>query len=203
MLNVFISTLGNSVKSTDLYDCLGLNNTQYSKWCKKWIMPYNGNGFVIESFIKENRGAGKFRAEYIVNIAYAIEILRSYKTQLTLDILNTLSKYVENDVITVAIKPIRHEIEFKHILEQVLEPIGISFETQKMIKNYRLDFYFPMQNILFEYDEAYHFSYTQQQMDRERENNIIKELNCKIIRLSQRESHFYNVGVVIKHILSK
>lgn len=96
----------------------------------------------------------------------------------------------------------REEIDFKNALIETLKPMNIEIEFQKNIFNgkYKIDFYIPKYNIAIEYDE-YEHKYKKQQ-DKFRQEEIEKLLDCKFIRLSYKNNYNYNVGIVIKEIIS-
>jgi len=69
---------------------------------------------------------------------------------------------------------------FKSILEKALNGIE-SFEYQYIVRNYRIDFYFPKLNLAVEYDENHHrFQFIE---DMKRQKEIIKLIGCKFIRV--------------------
>ena len=58
---------------------------------------------------------------------------------------------------------------------------------------------FPNLNIAIEYDENYHNTYTYEQHEG-RQKEIEKELGCKFIRISDKNSDDYNIGFVLKEL---
>lgn len=95
----------------------------------------------------------------------------------------------------------RFEHSFLKQLNDTLEPTGIELEKQvKVLEGkYIIDAYIPQYNIAIEYDERHH--QYQIEDDKMRENEIEKELDCEIIRLSYQDSDAYNVGKVIHEII--
>lgn len=91
------------------------------------------------------------------------------------------------------------ETEFIDLLEQTLEPLDIKGIKQYFHKNKRIDYYIPSLKLAVEYDENDHKGYTFENQD-ERQKILEEELNCKFIRLSDKNSNGYNVGLVIKEI---
>jgi very-short-patch-repair endonuclease len=69
----------------------------------------------------------------------------------------------------------------KQILDELELSIGYKIIRQYAIKGYFLDGYIPELNLVIEIDEEHHKR--QKEKDKERENNIKKELNCKFIRI--------------------
>lgn len=95
----------------------------------------------------------------------------------------------------------RKEIEFLDQLEESLKPFNIKGIRQYYILSYRIDYYIPSLNIAIEYDENDHKNYTYEQHEG-RQKEIEKELNCKFIRVSDKNTNSYNVGLVIKDIFN-
>ena len=93
----------------------------------------------------------------------------------------------------------RKEINFLDKLEQALSPFEITCKKQYKVLNYRIDCYIPQLNIAIEYDENGHSSYTYEQHEG-RQKEIEKELGCKFIRVTDKESDEYNLGYIIKRI---
>lgn len=96
----------------------------------------------------------------------------------------------------------RKEIEFLDLLEKVFEPFGYSCIRQKSVMNgkYRIDLYIEELKIAIEYDEYTHKQYTYEQQEY-RQIEIIRNLDCKFIRVNDSESNAYNIGLVMKGII--
>ena len=95
----------------------------------------------------------------------------------------------------------RNEIKFIDKLEQSLKPFGIvEGIRQYRVFNYRIDYYIPNLNVAIEYDENNHKNYTYSQQDG-RQKEIEDKLKCNFIRVSDKNSDEYNIGLVIKNIL--
>ena len=93
----------------------------------------------------------------------------------------------------------RKEIRFLDILEETLKPFNIKGVRQYTVLKYSIDYYIPSLNIAIEYDENNHNHYTYKQHEG-RQKEIEEEIGCRFIRVSDEETHFYNVGYVIKEI---
>ena len=93
----------------------------------------------------------------------------------------------------------RKEIRFLDILEETLKPFNIKGVRQYTVLKYSIDYYIPSLNIAIEYDENNHNHYTYKQHEG-RQKEIEEEIGCIFIRVSDKETHFYNVGYVIKEI---
>ena len=93
---------------------------------------------------------------------------------------------------------IRKENEFVHELEQFLKALNINDGIkQYKILNYRIDYYIPSLKIAIEYDENDHsgYSYEAQEL---RQKIIERELKCKFIRLSDKKTNAFNLGLVVQ-----
>lgn len=95
----------------------------------------------------------------------------------------------------------RKEIEFIDQLEETLKPFNIIGIRQYKILNYKIDFYISNLNIAIEYDENNHRGYTYEQQEG-RQKEIENELGCRFIRVTDGNSHSFNVGQVIKEIFN-
>ena len=95
----------------------------------------------------------------------------------------------------------RKEIEFLDMLEEVLKPFGYKTIRQYSVLDYKIDLYIADLNIAIEYDENNHKHYSYEKHEG-RQALIEKELGCKFIRLSDKEDNLYNVGLVMKGIMS-
>lgn len=93
----------------------------------------------------------------------------------------------------------RMEVYFLEQLEEALKPFDIKGIRQYSILNYRIDYYIPSLNIAIEYDENEHKNYSYKQHEG-RQLEIEKELGCRFIRVSDKNSYGYNIGFVIKGI---
>ena len=93
----------------------------------------------------------------------------------------------------------RKEIDFKCKLKQALKPFGLKIIPQFQCLNYKIDFYIKSLNIAIEYDENYHRNYSYERHEG-RQREIEKELGCRFIRISDKNTDEYNIGYVIKEI---
>ena len=95
----------------------------------------------------------------------------------------------------------RKEILFLDKLEKTLKPFNLTGIRQYNILNYRIDYYISQLNMAIEYDENGHADYTYEQHEG-RQKEIEKELGCKFIRVNDKNSDEYNIGVVLKEIFN-
>ena len=86
-------------------------------------------------------------------------------------------------------------------LERALAPFGIKGIKQYSILGYKIDYYIESLNIAIEYDENGHEYYSHERHEL-RQELIEDELECKFIRVTDKESHEYNIGYVIKNIFN-
>lgn len=93
----------------------------------------------------------------------------------------------------------RKEINFKDKLKQALKPFGLKIIPQFQCLNYKIDFYIKSLNIAIEYDENDHKNYSYEKHEG-RQKEIEKELECRFIRISDKNTDEYNIGYVIKEI---
>ena len=100
----------------------------------------------------------------------------------------------------------RAELEFLDILEETLKPFNIQGVRQYLVKNfngvhYRIDYCIPSLNIAIEYDENGHEHYTYEKQEG-RQKEIENKLGCRFIRVTDNDSHYFNIGKVIKEIFN-
>ena len=95
----------------------------------------------------------------------------------------------------------RDEIEFLDQLEEALKPFNIKGIRQYHVLNYRIDYYISSLNIAIEYDENNHkdYSYDAHEV---RQQEIENKLGCRFIRVSDKNTHSYNLGLIIKNIFN-
>ena len=94
----------------------------------------------------------------------------------------------------------RKEIEFISSLEDFLEGAGINKGIkQYKVLNYKIDYYIPSINIAIEYDENNHSGYTYEQQEF-RQKIIENKLKCNFIRLSDKNTTEYNLGIIAREI---
>jgi very-short-patch-repair endonuclease len=75
----------------------------------------------------------------------------------------------------------------------------IPSQTQFFIGKYRIDLYFPKEKIAVECDEKNHSNRNPNE-EKERENYITEQLNCRFVRFNPNENCF-NIGKVINQII--
>ena len=143
----------------------------------------------IKNFDKVNNAGERFGSEIMV--VYLIQNSHMSITE--------KEKYLS--LFNINVVSTRKEIEFLDQLEESLKPFNIKGIRQYHILSYRIDYYIPSLNIAIEYDENDHKNYTYEQHEG-RQKEIEKELNCKFIRVSNKNTNSYNIGLVIKDIFN-
>lgn len=139
----------------------------------------------------------------IINKNNVIELIQKSKVK-SVKYKNRFKKWLVelnlvDDLLTIES---RKEIEFLELLERVMEPFNYNCIRQKIVANgkYRIDLYIEELKIAIEYDEDDHKQYTYEQQEY-RQDEIIKNLNCRFIRVSDSESNAYNIGLIMKGII--
>ena len=95
----------------------------------------------------------------------------------------------------------RFETTFFNKLSDTLSVLNIELETQFNVLNYRIDGYIADYNLVIEYDEVQHFVEPQKSKDEKREKEIIKAIDCQVIRLNYQNTDAFNIGLVISEII--
>ena len=113
---------------------------------------------------------------------------------------NKVARNIKNKVNMQDMKITRKEISFLDELEEALRPFNIKGIRQYKVDNYRIDYYIPELNIAIEYDENDHIGYTYEQQGY-RQVYIENRIGCTFIRLSDKNSNAYNIGLTIKEII--
>lgn len=94
------------------------------------------------------------------------------------------------------------EIEFIEMLEGVLSHFSIEGVKQYKILTYKIDYYIPKLNIAIEFDEYTHQQYSYEE-EKGRQKEIENKLNCRFIRVKDKDSMSFNIGKTIKDVLSQ
>lgn len=95
----------------------------------------------------------------------------------------------------------RKEIEFEEKAKRFLAPLHLTGKTQYGVPPYRIDFYIPEIKLAVEYDENEHKNYNKEK-EKERESYLKDTLGCEIVRLSDKNSDEYNLGIIAKAIFN-
>lgn len=186
------------VSARELYLGLGLNKTQWSRWYKTNIEK----NYFFEENVDWVRATiivcGNKVNDFNISLDFAKHIINSAKTissNVKINILKNLKLDDKIDLLS------RKEIEFLNKLEKSIIPFNLKGINQYTILNYRIDYYIPSLNIAIEYDENDHKNYSYEAQEG-RQKEIEKELGSRFIRVSDKNSDEYNIGLVIKEIFN-
>ena len=177
------------------------NNTSYFEEGRDYIdLKFNRESLQylldIELFSKNELNASK--NIYLLSKSGYLKLCSclNVDSEILKEILEIYFNSKEN---TLIIKADKKEIRFLDILEEALKPFNIKGVRQYTVLKYRIDYYIPSLNIAIEYDENNHkyYSYEEHQG---RQKEIEEKIGCRFIRVSDEETHFYNVGYVIKEM---
>ena len=189
------------VSARELHDFLEIK-TEFRKWFPR-MCEY---GFVenvdfTRAFQKcPTLGGIQTVADYAISIDMAKDICRKQRrNKKSLFMIKYLSTFDNRDV--YIIEPDRKEVTFINKLETALIPFKLKGIKQFRILNYRIDYYISNLNIAIEYDENNHKNYSYKAHEG-RQKEIEKELGCRFIRVSDKNSDEYNIGLVIKEIFN-
>lgn len=180
----------NYIVERDFANILGYNDTSgINKWCKNAIIHK----------IISNGGSQKTK---LISEQDILNILVKSKTKSQEFKEDLLSWLKINNVVTnnKIVLTSRKEIEFLDMLIKILEPFNYECIKQYKVLNYRIDLYISELKLAIEYDENDHKDYTYKEQEG-RQKDIEKELNCKFIRVSDKDSDLWNCGYVMKSIL--
>lgn len=188
------------VSAKELYDGLGLNRSEWSRWYKANIEK---NNFFKENvdwtrFVITPKRGGKPITDFTISIEFAKHIINSAKTINSNVKINILKNLKLDDKIDLLA---RKEIEFLSKLEESISPFNLKGINQYTVLNYKIDYYIPDLNIAIEYDENDHRNYSYKAHEG-RQKEIEKELGCRFIRISDKNSDEYNIGLVIKEMFN-
>lgn len=176
--------------------------TEYAKWFKRKIDNYNfietkDYKLVLQNNIKTNNGGRSLKYFYIT-IEMAKQLcIKERRNEIAPLILKELLE-LNNENLYI-IEPERPEIIFIDKLEQSLNALHIHGDRQYKVLNYRIDYYISSLNIAIEYDENNHKNYTYEKQEL-RQAEIEKELGCRFIRVSDKNTDEYNIGLVFKEL---
>lgn len=118
--------------------------------------------------------------------------LSSIQKQELLRSLNLTEKFVLTS---------RKEIEFLDKLEETLKPFNLTGIRQYKINSYKIDYYIPSLNLAIEYDENEHLGYSYEAHEG-RQKEIEDTLKCRFIRVTDYNTHNFNIGLVLKEMFN-
>ena len=151
------------------------------------------SSLIIPSNYKDKKG--EIRKQYLLT-KDGIKLLLSTYRGITQEQVKTCGIKDLNVIHTYT----RFETSFIDMLEEALGEIDVKGVRQfNSCGKYRIDYYIPSVKLAVEYDEEFHNN--QKKEDKKRELDIIKELNCRFVRLDYKKSDTINVMKVIKKIM--
>lgn len=151
----------------------------------------------IEMMSSQKRSSYGIKNRIILTLECAKIVVQKTRTEKAIKIFKILCTIDGKDFIAFEDK--RPELLFIDKLENTLNPFNIKGHRQYSILSYRIDYYIKDLNIAIEYDENDHRSYTYERHEL-RQALIEKELGCKFIRVSDKYSDEYNIGLVFKNL---
>lgn len=128
-----------------------------------------------------------------------LKLVKTFENNIGYKIIKQIYEFLGgNENVDIYVSNERFEITFFKLLKEALEEIGVKLICQHYVSGYRIDFFIPEYNLAIEYDEDHHKSRTRE--DRIRERKIKKEIGCKFIRCSHKDSNIKNLMKILKEI---
>lgn len=178
----------------DIAEMLGYNNTKdaiISHVDKEDRQTIQKSKFPMLTL--PNRGLTIINKRGLLSLISKSQKLSSKQKQEFLNIFGMKDKIILSE---------RKEIRFLTKLKTILQEMNIPILVQFKLNNYRIDAYLSKQNIAIEYDENNHKYYDKEQ-EIKREKFISEFLNATIIRVSDKDDDYSNIGKVLKAIFDK
>lgn len=195
-----------TIDSRDIAQMIGVGRDKVVRDIRNYIHKINNiSGVSVDDYFKESTYINlqnKKQPCYIVTlkgVKFILDNKRKHKNIYPLIQWYNKNNTNNNEVI---ILQEREEIEFINKLEKSLKPFSIKGIRQFTVLTYRIDYYIPELNIAMEYDEDEHKNYTYAEHEG-RQKDIEKELGCSFIRVSDKNSDEYNIGLVFKELFKK
>ena len=180
----------NYIVARDFANLLGyVDCSKTNKWCKH-IVKYN----LYDG--RQKREVNIISEEDILSILIKSKTKNQEFKEEVLEWLKINNIVTNNKIVLTS----RKEIEFLDMLIKILEPFEYECIKQYKVLNYRIDLYIPKLKLVIEYDENDHKDYTYEEQEG-RQKEIEKELDCKFIRVSDKDSDLWNCGYIMKSIL--
>lgn len=128
-----------------------------------------------------------------------LKLVKTFASNTEYKIIKQIYEFLGgNESIDIYVSNERFEILFFKLLKEALKEIDVKLIHQHYVLGYRIDFFLPEYNLAIEYDEDHHKSRTRE--DRLRERKIKKEISCKFIRCSYKDSNIKNLMKILKEI---
>lgn len=177
----------------DIGKILGYRNTRdlVLRYCESWE----------HFFIPTESGVQKLNFINEKNVLLLISSCKKLSNNDKKSIIENFQKY---GIINKSYIPVfsRKEIEFISDLEDFFDAQNIIKGIKQFkILNYVIDYYIPSIKLAIEYDENEHKNYSYETHEG-RQKEIEKELGCKFIRISDKNTNAYNLGLIMKEIVA-
>lgn len=189
-----------TIDSREVAKMIGREHKHLRESIKKFINRFNENITVSDYYIDSTyiNLQNKKQPCYIITLKGVKHIIDNLQKYSKLEpLINWYNKF-DGKTETIILQD-RPELQFINKLEQTLYPFNLVGERQYRVLDYRIDYYILSLNIAIEYDENGHKNYTYEKQEL-RQALIEKELGCKFIRVSDKYSDEYNIGLVFKKL---
>ena len=164
-------------------DCFELTRFEYTKY------------FSINSGIL----GGNTKNITLFTASGYLKLIKTFGNNSEYKIIKKVYKFLGgNENIDIYVPNERFEISFLKLLKEALKEIDIKLIHQHYVSGYRIDFFLPEYNLAIEYDEEGHKFHKKE--DKLREEKIKKEIGCKFIRCSYKDSNIKNLMKILKEI---
>lgn len=131
-----------------------------------------------------------------------LKLVKTFVNNIEYKIIKKVYEFLGgNENIDIYVSNERFEISFFKLLKEVLKEIDVKLIHQYYVSGYRIDFFIPEYNLAIEYDEEHHKLRTKE--DKMRERKISKEIGCKFIRCSYKDSNIKNLMKILKETILK
>ena len=156
---------------------------------------------VINTNELEDANFSSMSRNIIVINKLSLHKIISATRKLSLDEKQNFYQWLTNIEYDKIVSCVCNETEFVNKLEESLKVINITDGIrQYSVLNYKIDYYIPSLNIAIEYDESNHKYYTYEE-HKGRQKEIENELGCYFIRVTDKHSDEYNLGLVLNEII--
>ena len=166
----------------------------YFKLSKKEISKYK---IEIKTVIPNN-----MKATILFTSSGYLKLVKTFVNNNEYKIIKKVYEFLGgNENIDIYVLNERFEISFFKLLEEALKEIDVKLIHQYYVSGYRIDFFLPEYSLAIEYDEDHHKLRTKE--DKAREREISKEIGCKFIRCSYKDSNIKNLMKILKETVLK
>jgi very-short-patch-repair endonuclease len=192
-----------TISSVNISKMIGTKNTYILRDIRNYILKISNikiaivdDYFIESTYVNSQNKVQPCYLATLKGVKFILDNKRKHKNIYPL--LQWYNKNKESDSDIIILQD-RKEIEFINKLEQSLIPFSMNGIRQYQVLTYRIDYYIPKLNIAMEYDEDEHKNYTYEKQ-KGRQIEIEKELGCRFIRVSDKNSDEHNIGLVFKEL---